>query len=195
MSRGSGSVAELATDVSLATELSLVPDLLAQVLEVYVPACRYLRSAEAFEAEAGSVGFRCALAIPESFYIRSTGHFNAVEFNLCYNQMMYHGVARMVADRLAAPFDAWSLPDYWARQLADFLIVDFRSSFHQGIDAASFSGELVFDRIRSVPGGRNWRPMVALDTSCRFWDDDSGRAEGTVRVMITNPPGAEQEQA
>jgi hypothetical protein len=191
----SSAVAELATDLSLATEPSLGSDLLAQVLEVYVPACRYLRSAEAFETDEGAVGFHCALAIPESFYIRSTGHFNAVEFNLCYNQMMYHGVARMVADRLAAPFNTWSLPDYWARQLAEFLIVDFRSTFHQGIDAASFSGDLVFDRIRSIPGGRNWRPMVALDTSCRFWDGNGGRAEGTVRVMITNPPGAEPEPA
>ena len=28
-------------------------------------------------------------SIPESCYIDSTGHFNAVEFNICYNQLAY----------------------------------------------------------------------------------------------------------
>jgi hypothetical protein len=30
-----------------------------------------------------------APAIPESCYIDDTGHFNAVEFNICFNQLAY----------------------------------------------------------------------------------------------------------
>ncbi|MGW6540873.1 FcoT family thioesterase [Streptomyces sp. NPDC055051] len=38
--------------------------------------------------------------IPEPCYIDDTGHFNAVEFNICYNQLAYYTLAAMIRDRV-----------------------------------------------------------------------------------------------
>ncbi|MFD3869499.1 FcoT family thioesterase [Streptomyces sp. NPDC058623] len=165
-------------------------ELLERVLRVYTPECRYLTSAEVAENEHGLVVAVCEFAIPGSFYIDDTGHFNAVEFNLCYNQMMYYAVAKSVKEGLMGPFATWTLDEYWDRQLADFLIVDFRSTFKRGIDAARFSGEITFSRIRETGGGRNWQPMVLADTAVRYWDDAGGQASGDVRLAVTRPPTA-----
>jgi hypothetical protein len=164
------------------------PDLLAQVLEVYVPTCRYLLSADVTARDDGDIEARCEFAIPNSFYIAGTGHFNAVEFNLCYNQMMYYVFAKIVAAGLVRALRGWTLNDYWQRQLPDFLIVDFHSSFQKSIDAHGFHGEIVVGRTRTVAAGRNWAAMLLAETTCRYWDDAGGRSTGTVRMALTNPP-------
>jgi len=71
---------------------------LADILRPYRPHARYLKSAEitAFRAKAADDKSKTALvtaggrfSIPESCYIDDTGHFNAVEFNICFNQLAY----------------------------------------------------------------------------------------------------------
>ena len=75
-----------ATDADAAVD----PQLLARVLTPYKPHCRYLRTAAVRYATARSIAAASGtFSIPESCYIASTGHFNAVEFNICYNQLTY----------------------------------------------------------------------------------------------------------
>lgn len=164
---------------------------LARVLDVYKPDCRYLKTATVGLTDEGLVRARCTFAIPAPFYIDDTGHFNAVEFNLCYNQMMYYTVAKTVKEGLAEPFAHWTMADYWQRQLPDFLIVDFSSSFAKGMKAHHFHGEITFRTIRERGGGRNLRSMVVADTICRYWDDEGGHCNGEVRLVIVNPPARE----
>ena len=98
--------------------------LLDRVLTPYKTTCRYLldatvrypRAARSIAAASGT------FSIPESCYIASTGHFNAVEFNICYNQIVYFSIAKAVQERLSPAFEGWTLEDFWRRQLPDIRI-------------------------------------------------------------------------
>lgn len=168
------------------------PELLKQVLAVYRPACRYLKStnviADGEPRDGGHVAVRGAFEIPESFYIMDTGHFNAVEFNLCFNQMIYFIMAKAVKERIMRPLGLWRMSDYWARQLPDMFIVDFHSSFRRAMRGRRFRGELDVWRITERDGGNG--PLVLLDTTCRYWEDDGGRCQGEVKLVLRNPPPA-----
>jgi hypothetical protein len=164
-------------------------DLMAQVLKPYRPHCRYVKSATV-TADAGSdsVAAVCELEIPESCYIDDTGHFNSVEFNICYNQMLYYTVAKSVKEQIVKPFSDWTMQDFWQRQLADFLITDFRSTFKRQMRGRRFRGEI------EIPSALEWegsdlRPaLIVLPTVCRYWDDHGGDSRGEVKIAITNPP-------
>ncbi|MFF1686442.1 MULTISPECIES: FcoT family thioesterase [unclassified Streptomyces] len=168
--------------------------LLNRVLAPYRENCRYLKSAEisvSGESMSGGVATaRCEFEIDESCYIDDTGHFNAVEFNICYNQMFYYIIAKGVQDRLFTPFDGWTMQDYWDRQLPDILIAKLSSSFRRPINARKFSGEIrlekVVERVRGGGGG-----LVVADTTCQFWDDNGGDSRGDVKIAITNAPVTE----
>ncbi|MFD7993719.1 FcoT family thioesterase [Streptomyces mexicanus] len=165
--------------------------LLDRVLAPYRDNCRYLKSAEISvsgdPADSGVATARCEFEIDASCYIDDTGHFNAVEFNICYNQMFYYIVAKGVQDRLFAPFDGWTMQDYWDRQLPDILIAKLSSTFRRPINARKFSGEIQLEKVLERARGGAGRLVVA-DTTCRFWDADGGDSRGEVKIAITNAP-------
>lgn len=160
-------------------------ELLPQVLRPYKAHCKYLQSA-AVSTRSSLVSARCELAIPESCYIDDTGHLNAVEVNISYNQMMYYTVAKAVKEGLLEEFVGWTLDDYWRHQLPDILIARFSGSFRRPINARSFSGEIEFLSVeRRSPGGE---PLLVAETGYRYWDDDGGRCDGTVKLAFVNAP-------
>lgn len=159
--------------------------LLPQVLRPYKAHCKYLRSATV-STRTGLVSARCELAIPESCYIDDTGHLNAVEVNISYNQMMYYAVAKTVKEGLLDEFAGWTLDDYWQHQLPDILIARFSGNFRRPINARAFSGEIEFLSVeRRSPGGE---PLLVADTAYRYWDDTGGRCDGTVKLAFVNAP-------
>jgi FcoT-like thioesterase domain len=161
--------------------------LLAGVLRVYKPHCRYLRSATVTTDGEVARG-RCEFLIPESCYIDDTGHFNSVEFNICYNQMFYYLAAKAVKERLLPVFAGWTMDDFWNRQLSDILIANYESAFRRPINGReTFYGEIEIREVRSIatPGRR---PLLWFETSCGFRDDSGGRCTGKIRIVITNPP-------
>jgi hypothetical protein len=158
--------------------------LLDQVLECYKPHCRYLKKITV-SAAGGVVTAGGEFGIGESCYIDDTGHLNAVEVNICYNQMLYFAVAESVRDRLHPVFAGWTMDDYWRRRLPDVLISRLTSRFHRPIGSRRFFGEFELTsatRRRLRPGSP---PLISLHTAFRFWDDDSGRCDGEVAVAIT----------
>ncbi|MCP9986442.1 FcoT family thioesterase [Streptomyces sudanensis] len=160
-------------------------DLLPRVLRPYKAHCRYLRSA-AVGVRGDRVTARCELAVPESCYIDDTGHLNAVEVTIAYNQMMYYTVAKAVKEGLLEEFARWTLDDYWRHQLPDILIARFGGNFRRPIDARSFSGEIDFLSVeRRSPGGR---PLLTAETAYRYWDASGGRCDGTVKLAFVNAP-------
>ncbi|RPF36905.1 FcoT family thioesterase [Streptomyces sp. TLI_185] len=160
-------------------------ELLPQVLRPYKAHCKYLQSATV-STRTGLVSARCELAIPESCYIDDTGHLNAVEVNISYNQMMYYAVAKTVKEGLLDEFAGWTLDDYWRHQLPDILIARFSGNFRRPINARSFSGEIEFLSVeRRLPGGE---PLLVADTAYRYWDDAGGRCDGTVKLAFVNTP-------
>lgn len=166
--------------------------LLARVLRVYKPHCRYLKSAilRFKPGQSGSLHPSCVgeFEIPESCYIDSTGHFNSVEFNICYNQLAYFALAKLIADGSSSVFRDWTLDDFWSRQLPNILIINFRSTFRRAMRGQVFSGELEIANITERERSATVPPLIFLDTVCRYWDSGGGYCHGEVKVAITNLP-------
>jgi hypothetical protein len=165
------------------------PDLLAAVLRVYRPHCRYLRSAVLAAPAGRGVGIQVGgeFEIGESCYIDDTGHFNAVEFNICYNQLAYFLIAKSIKERLLPDFDEWVLGDFWCRQLPDILITDLRSSFRRRIRGRRFSGSVQLTEATPVAATERWNALIVLRTTCEFGDEDGVSCTGDVKLAVTNP--------
>jgi hypothetical protein len=169
-------------------------DLLKVFLEPYKEDCRYLKQAQfqypdssdlinkSKDDEQGLWFAKADFAIPESCYIDDTGHFNSVEFNICYNQLFYIMIAYLVEHNLMKEMKNWDLQTYKRRQLSDFLIVKFFSTFKKQIDSSNFQGTL---SINKCSGRGN---LIILKTSCAFYDDNGGWSEGDVTIAILNEP-------
>ena len=72
--------------------------------------------------------------------IGDTGHFNSVEFNICYNQLIYYLIAKSVQEGLLPALRGWTLDDFWRSQLPDILITNFSSSFKRKMRGKRFFG-------------------------------------------------------
>jgi hypothetical protein len=190
---------ELGLAQTRTTEYPNDDELLARVLQPYRSKnCVYLKKAvvtvDGDPPDNGRLAAVCKFEIPESCYIDSTGHFNSVEFNICYNQMAYYVIAKSVKERIIAPFAQWSLNDFWERQLGDILITDFRSAFRSQMRGRFFDGEVEIMDVAAWEGSDVRDPLVVVRTRCRYWDEHGGDSHGEVSAAITNPPlqGLEQ---
>lgn len=162
-------------------------DLFQSILTPYRKECTYLKKmwidfygdpgAEP-SAVGGDIVGRSQFSIPGSFYINDTGHFNAVEFNLCYNQVAYVYLAYCCDQKLIPPMSSVDLAYYKKQQLGGILIARFSSSFHSQMTAASFWGEVSLPK--TVEKKRHW----LLDTHIRYWDEGEGRSEGDVLLAF-----------
>lgn len=173
-------------------------DLLDLFLEPYKDECKYLKKAQfqypkidktADKGKHNHQGLwfiKGEFAIPESCYIAATGHFNSVEFNICYNQLFYTIIAYLVEQRLLEAMQDWDLEIYQRRQLSNFLIVKFSSTFRKPIDSSSFRGSLSINQC-SARGN-----LIMLKTSCAFYDDHDGWSDGDVTIAILNSEPAKQ---
>ncbi len=168
-------------------------ELLHRVLTPYRgKRCEYLKSAtvtrEGDPRDGGRLTAACSFHIPESCYIDDTGHFNAVEFNICYNQMAYYVMAKSVKESLLEPFSRWTAEQFWARQLADVYITDFRSSFRKAMRGRNFRGEIEIVDVAEWDANDLRDALVIMRTRCRFWDEHGGVSTGEVAAAVTNPP-------
>ncbi|MGW3964212.1 FcoT family thioesterase [Amycolatopsis sp. NPDC005003] len=164
-------------------------ELLERVLRVYREHCRYLKTAEltARPDPPAEVAVSGAFAIPESCYIDDTGHFNAVEFNICYNQMAYYLIAKAVKDGLHPVFAGWTLDDFWRLQLGNILITDFKSTFKRQMRGKLFEGRVAVTDVVRLEKTERWDPLVVIRTKCGFWDETGGNCRGEVKIAISNP--------
>lgn len=162
-------------------------ELLSAVLRPYWVHCQYLKTAVVKVGRDDEPTVAGDFEIGESCYINETGHFNAVEFNICYNQLAYYLIAKSVKEGLLPALRNWTLEDFWRLQLPDILIVDFRSSFKRKMRGKSFSGSVSVTDVVCLQKSDCWNPLIVLYTSCLFWDEPDGLATGKVTLAITNP--------
>ena len=167
-------------------------DLLDVFLEPYKENCKYLKKAQFQDAESshlleksksapqGLGIIKADFSIPESCYIVDTGHFNSVEFNISYNQLFYIMIAYLLENNLLEVMKDWDLETYKRRQLSDFLIVKFYSTFKKPIDSRNFQGTLSINKYSARSN------LIMLKTSCAFYDKNGGWAEGDVTIAILN---------
>ena len=125
------------------------PQLLARVLTPYKPHCRYLRTAAVRYAGAKPIAVASGtFSIPESCYIASTGHFNAVEFNICYNQLAYVLFAGCINAGVMGKVRAVqgagipTMAEFKNDQLPAMMIVALESRYFKPLDSKDFTAEL-----------------------------------------------------
>lgn len=164
-------------------------DLLKEVLIPYKENCRYLQHASLEYQLADTTNFtpdkhkilllaKGTFSIPYSCYIANTGHFNAVEFNICYNQLAYYVVAECIRHQLIDSLKTWDIEAYRRHQLSNMLIVKLSSSFQKPICPDKFEGYLQVKRILKK------RNTLFFQTICGFNDSYGGSATGKVLFAI-----------
>ncbi len=153
---------------------------LKTVLTPYKLHCRYLQSANVEKGSNGAwlLKARGRFSIPESCYIADTGHFNAVEFNICYNQLTYCLLAQAIDYQLLDVVRMWSLSEFSRRQLSDFLIVNFNSTFRKPLNARQFEGWVAINKV--TVRQRN----IFMKTSCGFEDSSGASSHGGAVIVI-----------
>lgn len=170
----------------------LQPDLLARVLDPYLPGRRYLQSA-AVEWAPGArlppaAGGDLARALGRfeagpAWYIADTGHFNSIEFNLCFNQLGYALLAWCVGapDGPVEALRAMSREHYFAHQLSGVLIGAITMRFHKPMRSESFAGGV---SIASATRGSR-----AIRVQMRAWFGEPGApcSEGDISVFLLHP--------
>ncbi|WP_228003152.1 FcoT family thioesterase [Nocardia australiensis] len=156
-------------------------NLLADVLQPYRPDARYLRQmTHRFDGE--KIRGDAELAIEGSCYIDDTGHLNAVDALISYNQMAYLTIATLIRHSIGPVFSEWSMAEFRRRHLPDMVITDSRFTFKRPIDSRRFRAELIFDSIETYRVGSQQR--IALTTSVDFGNDTLDGCRGEVRVVI-----------
>jgi hypothetical protein len=168
----------------------------ADILKPYREHAKYLKSAEithfsqkALEdstSDESLVTGTGRFSIPESCYIDDTGHFNAVEFNICYNQLAYVVFGKCVEAGLM--HQLWrvnveipSFAEYKRHQLPAMLIVRVDGvRFFKPMKSDDFRAELTIDRM-TLLGQAGF-----FFTSITFSDCEGVKAKGSV-VLAFQP--------
>jgi hypothetical protein len=185
---------DAAADHKLPIEIS--DTFVADILKPYRPHARYLKSARIdhyLDKTTDTCAKGCGLmsgtgrfAIAQSCYIDDTGHFNAVEFNICYNQLAYVLFGKCVDAGILQKLrhekvDVISFPDYKLHQLPSMLIVSIEGvRFFKQLKSSDFRAQLTLDR--GAPVGGAW----FFFTSITFSDAEGVKAKGSV-VLAFSP--------
>jgi hypothetical protein len=162
----------------------VAPAFIDRVLTPYRLHCQYLKRAFVeFDGRRDwqTMTMKGEFAIAESCYIDDTGHFNAVEFNICYNQLAYVHLAYCIEHRLLPALAAFDADSFREKQLSHFLIANINSSYHAQVNPREFFGTM---RVKSA---RPTLRFAILKTECEFHDAGDGRADGEVKLVVLNP--------
>uniref|UniRef100_A0A450ZHG7 (2E)-enoyl-[ACP] glycyltransferase n=1 Tax=Candidatus Kentrum sp. TUN TaxID=2126343 RepID=A0A450ZHG7_9GAMM len=116
--------------------------------------------------------------IPISCYIDDTGHFNAVEYNICLNQIGYVFLAHCVKEKLLPEIGDYDLETFIKNQLSNVLIYRLSSKFPRMINAKKFYGELKLNSLKKVGN------YTMFNYECGFWDDGDGYSNGSVIAVM-----------
>ncbi|HVI45039.1 MAG TPA: FcoT family thioesterase [Chitinophaga sp.] len=157
---------------------------LNRILIPYRDHCRYLKEAFfLYEPERGAEGLTLTgnCAIDESCYIDDTGHFNAVEFNICYNQMAYTFLGHTIRYGLIPELAAYDLPLFFEKQLSHVLISRLSSRYASQLNPRSFKGTF------GISSATVKSKCIFINTWCSFSDEHSGKSDGEITLAVLHP--------
>ncbi len=152
-----------------------------KVLTPYRQSATYLKSASVENQDSKNIKDILAtgeFSIGTSCYIDDTGHFNAVEYNICFNQLAYVFIAHCVTSGAISEFSDYTLEDFFKNQLSKMLICKISSKFPKMLDTKRFYGKL---RIISL---KKLGSLVVINFSCDFNDDKEGKSSGEVTCAL-----------
>ncbi len=163
-------------------------EFVADILRPYRANARYLKSAQIThvrdpDSDGKGTPIMAAtgrFAIPQSCYIDDTGHFNAVEFNICFNQLAYVFFGKCFEMGIVPKLRYLTHGEYRRHQLQSCFIVSLESRFLKPLKSGDFSGELVLNKLHWTAG------VPFFFTSIAFSDADGVKARGSV-VLVFNP--------
>ena len=183
----------LAHQNSSSSATAIPPEFLAWVMTPYFDDTTYLKSAEVFydvEKSEFPVNLQGVgqFSIPSSCYIESTGHFNAVEFVMCFNQLGYVTLARALDRELIPGLRHWGQHRFNDSQLPDILIASISSDFRKAIDAKRFTG-----RVRWQEAEYKRRHMF-MKWEIEFSDENGGLARGEALTCVRNALAASETE-
>lgn len=154
-------------------------EVVSSLISPYFSSCQYLKEASFVEDENGLNGIAGKFCIPESCYVESSGHFNAVEFIMCFNQMGYVLFGDSVRRGLAPEMGLDSLEDFIDVQLQRAYIVRVKEmSFRKPINPRDFGGSIHITRKKNAGGSNFYLTEVA------FQDSTGGKATGLINLAM-----------
>jgi hypothetical protein len=157
---------------------------LLKVLAPYRDQCRYLKRAYFQEREGSGLQgllMNGEFSIPESCYIDDTGHFNAVEYNICFNQIAYVHLGHCIINGLIPELGEFDRETFFEKQLSHFLIANISSGFQSLLNAKHFYGTFGIHSLKKT--GK----CTFIKTYCHFHDDEVGKSKGEVTLAILRP--------
>lgn len=155
-----------------------------KVLTPYFKHSRYLKRARFQQPESldpRGLIMSGEFSIPESCYIDDTGHFNAVEYNISYNQICYVHLAHCIKNGLIPELSDYDMDTFWEKQLPNVLIAKLTSSYQSQMNAKRFYGTYGINTIKKTS------KCTFIKTYCHFHDDGNGRSTGEVTLAILPP--------
>jgi hypothetical protein len=173
---------DIYTDEVIVTDIG--KGFLQNVLKPYRTNCQYLQKAHFEEHEdQGLQGLlmKGEFSIGESCYIDDTGHFNAVEYNICFNQIAYLHLGHCIKHGLIPELGAYDQDSFFEKQLSHFLIANLNSSFQSLMNARHFYGTFGIHSIKKTS------KCIFMKTYCYFHDDEVGKSKGEVMLAILHP--------
>jgi len=143
-----------------------------KTIEIYSENCRYLK-----EVEMDFPIMRGIFEIEGSYYVKETGHFNAVEVCIAYNQLAYEFFIESLSKGLIPEMGVIS-PEYFLEnhQLLHTYIAKINEmTFRKPFDKKRFFGKLELLQYRKK----------FCRTSFEFKDNNSGHIDGKILLAFS----------
>jgi hypothetical protein len=154
--------------------MQISQETLEQALYPYRKECKLLKKAEFFYPEINGI-----FEIPHSFYLNQgliSGHFNAVDLILCYNQLSYSFFTEAIKQKLIPEIQNISNEEFKQLQLEACLITSINEiKFRKPIIPDSFLGKLKLDKIKKI--NENYFCKTSIDF-------ENGKAAGNVDLAL-----------
>lgn len=184
-------------DAGIQMPLVISDAFIAKILTPYKENAKYLKSAQilsyyepGFKGEISKdqnelVTIEGKFSIPESCYIDDTGHFNAVEFNICYNQLAYVLFGKCIQTgifhRLVFDWEVrvnLSFESFLKHQLSSMYIAKIEGSFLRPLNSKNFHARLTINRIL-------WTSQTAfVYTKISYADVHGTKSKGSVLLAF-----------
>ena len=153
-------------------------EVLDTILDAYYPECRYLQSAEFDEASAPNYDMYSKFVIPKTFYGEGSGHFNATEMMMCYNQMSYVFFTELFERGAVDQAGVITLDEFVEEQMNCLIAKMDNIRFKAPINPRDFSGKITLGKRRAK--GK----MGFAETEFSFYDDNGGNASGIATLVL-----------
>jgi len=162
------------------TSTPLSEEIINQALCTYVAkGTRYITSAQISSEEDSGINLSCTLSIKESCYLSpGSGHFNAVEAIMCFNQMLYVALLGGIEKKIF-PFYKHITPEEFNKNRRKVLILEFEKiKFREQIDNHNFVGKINLKPLHVI------KDKIYTDCHFSFGNNQKQSFHGNIKVFI-----------